>query len=128
MLHPLDVCLNKPFKDRVRQMWSDWICSDAVKTTKSGLPQRPDITLVSRWVKDAWDSIPTTMIQKSFRKCGISNALDGTEDDAIYDDEENDQDQEEDSDDVYIDTAKLTPNEICELFESDDLDTEIDDF
>ena len=29
-LQPLDVCLNKPFKDRIRQMWSDWICSDAV--------------------------------------------------------------------------------------------------
>ena len=68
------------------------------------------------------------MIQKSFWKCGISNALDGTEDDAIYDDEENDQDQEEDSDDVYIDTAELTPDEIRELFESDESDTEFEGF
>ena len=24
VLQPLDVCLNKPFKDRVRKMWSEW--------------------------------------------------------------------------------------------------------
>ena len=27
------------------------------------------------------------MVRRSFKTCGISNALDGTEDDAIYDDE-----------------------------------------
>ena len=128
LLQPLDVCLNKPFKDRVRQMWSDWICSDAVKTTKSGLPQRPDLTLVCRWVKDAWDAMPREMIQKSFLKCGISNALDGTEDDAIYEDEETDEEQEEDSDEPYTDAAEATPEELRELFASDDSDTELEGF
>ena len=28
------------------------------------------------------------MMTKSFKSCGISNALDGTEDDAVWDDEE----------------------------------------
>ncbi len=40
-LQPLDVCLNKPFKDRMRAMWSEWIASDAVTTTNGGNPQKP---------------------------------------------------------------------------------------
>ena len=48
---------------------------------------KPDITVVVAWLKEAWDSIPAEMVVKSFLKCGISNALDGTEDDAIYEDE-----------------------------------------
>lgn len=127
-LQPLDVCLNKPFKDRVRKMWSDWICSDQMKKTKSGLPQRPDIILVSQWVKDAWDSIPSDMIQKSFKKCGISNALDGTEDDAIYQDDDEDADEEEISDDLYIDTTELAQEEMQLLFANDESDTEFEGF
>ncbi|KAL5009108.1 hypothetical protein ScPMuIL_014689, partial [Solemya velum] len=39
----------------------------------------------SSWVKNAWDSIKPEMVVKSFKKCGISNAMDGTEDDMLYD-------------------------------------------
>jgi len=35
-------------------------------------------------VKRAWDNISNNIITYSFKKCGISNALDGSEDDAIY--------------------------------------------
>ena len=34
VLQPLDVCLNKPFKDRMRTMWNDWMASGSAKTTK----------------------------------------------------------------------------------------------
>ncbi|KAH7975439.1 hypothetical protein HPB52_001768 [Rhipicephalus sanguineus] len=34
----------------------------------------------------AWDDIPGTLIVLSFKKCGISNALDGTEDCALFED------------------------------------------
>ena len=37
-------------------------------------------------MKEAWDSIPEDLIAKSFKKCGISNAVDGTEDDMLYED------------------------------------------
>ena len=45
---------------------------------------KPDITLVVAWVKEAWESIPAEMVKKSFLKCGIANAMDGSEDDALY--------------------------------------------
>uniref|UniRef100_K7FFL6 HTH CENPB-type domain-containing protein n=1 Tax=Pelodiscus sinensis TaxID=13735 RepID=K7FFL6_PELSI len=80
VLQPLDVCLNKPFKNRLCKMWSDWMCSGMAKLTKGGILMKPEISLVAQWVKNAWESIPMEVVQKSFRKCCISNVLDGPED------------------------------------------------
>ena len=83
---------------------------------------KPEIDLVAKWVKEAWDSIPAEMIEKSFKKCCISNALDGTEDDAIFkddvDDVENDNDEEkDDAEDIYDNGgAPMTEAEFHELF------------
>ena len=53
-------------------------------------------------------------------KCGISNALDGTEDDLVWEEEEDSSQVEEEPDcDVYDD--RITPEQWQELFgESDD--------
>ena len=36
------------------------------------------------WVREAWDEIPCDMVKKSFLKCGITNQMDGSEDDCLY--------------------------------------------
>ena len=71
VLQPLDVCLNKPFKDRVRKMWAEWMSSGSATLTKGGNLQKPDITLVASWVDKAWKSIPEEMIKHSFLKCFV---------------------------------------------------------
>ena len=60
------------------------------------------------------------MVERSFKKCGISNALDGTEDDLVWEEEEDSSQVEEEPDcDVYDD--RITPEQWQELFgESDD--------
>jgi len=40
-----------------------------------------------QWINKAWQEIPAEMVMKSFKSCGISNALDGTKDDAVYEEE-----------------------------------------
>ena len=45
---------------------------------------------ICRWISDAWDDIPPELIAKSFRKCCITNALNGTEDDDIWDSDDSD--------------------------------------
>jgi hypothetical protein len=35
-------------------------------------------------VKTSWESGKQEIVVKSFKKCGISNALDGTEDDVLF--------------------------------------------
>jgi hypothetical protein len=42
---------------------------------------------VARWVSAAWKAIPESIIVRSFKKCCISNALDGTEDDIVWEDD-----------------------------------------
>lgn len=79
---------------------------------------KPDITVVVNWVKEAWDSIPTEMIKKSFLKCGIANAMDGTEDDVVFHDREPSLTQ---SDDDYTEDLNISKEQYDELFgDSDD--------
>ena len=86
VLQPLDVCLNKPFKVNMRQRWNQWMVNAEKQITKAGNIWRPGLKTVCQWVIDAWNNIPTDMVVKSFLKCGISNSMDGTEDDELYND------------------------------------------
>ena len=45
----------------------------------------PLLSTVCERVVEAWNTIPAEMVMKSFLKCGISNSLDGSEDDALFD-------------------------------------------
>ena len=61
------------------------------------------LSYIMFWVKDAWDSINKDIIIKSFKRCGISNNLDGTEDDALFEENsESDSDNEIDEDDPHF--------------------------
>ena len=70
--------------------------------------------------KESWQELSKEMVERSFKKCGISNALDGTEDDLVWEEEEDSSQVEEEPDcDVYDD--RITPEQWQELFgESDD--------
>ena len=104
--------------------------------TKSGAMKRPGLSLVVQWVKEAWESISKNIIIKSFKKCGtgISNAMDGTEDDILYEDlmasstaladhidpqdETNDDDELNDYYDYGFDDL-VSDEQLRQLFESD---------
>ena len=42
-----------------------------------------------QWIKNAWDLVTPDIVRKSFKKCGISNAMDGTKDN-LFDQEDDD--------------------------------------
>ena len=71
--------------------------------TPAGKKKVPSRNLILRWIKQSWSEIPEEMVRKSFLTCGTFNALDGTEDDAIYEVEQ-DNDAEEDAMDEEFDT------------------------
>ena len=103
VLQPLDKCLNKPFKENMRRKYLSWMITGPFEFTPAGKKKAPSRNLVLRWIKQSWREIPEEMVRKSFLTCGTSNALDGTEDDAIYE-EEQDNDAEEDEMDEEFDT------------------------
>ena len=81
--------------------WQEWMRQDQAKTTFRNLKQ-PTRQDAINWVSKALDSISPDTLIRSFKGCGISNALDGTEDDMVSDDlpsvdsEPEDQDSESD--------------------------------
>ncbi|GFU10375.1 hypothetical protein TNCV_3514551 [Trichonephila clavipes] len=64
--------------------------------------------------KKAWNEIKPDLIQKSFKKCSISNSLDGTEDDYLFMEESNSNGENDTNfDDVPED---ITEDEFADLF------------
>jgi hypothetical protein len=63
---------------------------------------------VAWWVSTAWKAIPETIISRSFKKCCISNALDGSEDDILWEDNGGDKDSDwvTDNDSVMSDDGE----------------------
>ena len=55
--------------------------------TPAGKKKALSRNLVLHWIKQSWAEIPAEMVRKSFKMCGISSALDGTEDDEVYADD-----------------------------------------
>ncbi|GBB93198.1 hypothetical protein RclHR1_02130011 [Rhizophagus clarus] len=52
--------------------------------TAAGNLKHAKISEVYNWIKHSWESISNEIIIRSFKKYGISNALDKTEDNTIY--------------------------------------------
>ncbi|CAI7876611.1 unnamed protein product [Closterium sp. NIES-53] len=74
-IQPLDVAVNRSFKAAVRQLYQEWFEREGVDTlTKKG--ERCS----SSWISAVWKSVPKELIQRAFLTCGISNALDGSQD------------------------------------------------
>lgn len=83
-LQPLDVCINKPMKDHMRALYSEWLVDGSHTFTSGNRLKRASIEDMTRWVAEAWHGIPSGMVEKAFKKCGISNAMDGTEDEMLW--------------------------------------------
>lgn len=61
------------------------MAEEVKKITSTGRIQRPAYNVVAEWVKSAWEAIDIKLIQRSFKCCGISVAMDGSEEGLIYD-------------------------------------------
>ena len=105
VLQPMDVSINKPFKDRLRQQCLTWISVPTRELTETGKIERAASSEVARWVLAAWKAIPESIIIRSFKKCCIINALDGSEDDILWEDDGEDKD-DSDNDSVMSDDGE----------------------
>ncbi|CAI7842898.1 unnamed protein product, partial [Closterium sp. NIES-54] len=80
-IQPLDVSINKSFKACVRQQYQKWFQEEGQEQlTKAGNLKKPPPEVVVRWISRAWKAVPADLIKRAFLTCGISNALDGSED------------------------------------------------
>lgn len=94
-LQVLDVVVNKPFKDQLRKQYSDWLLEGGHAFTPSGKIKKLSVSLMCEWILSSWHTISPDSIIKGFKKCCVSNALDGSEDDVLWaeSDEQSDSDE-----------------------------------
>ena len=88
LLQLVDVSLNKPFNDGVRKQWM----ADGIhEFTATGRQKKASEELICSWISQAWNAISSAseMIAASFLKCGITNNLDGSQDELVYNSTEN---------------------------------------
>ena len=83
-LQPADVSWNKSFKQVYKALYNEWMATGEKLYTTAANMHAPDKALCLRWVQEAWDSVTTEVVIKSFQVCGISVNTDGSEDGEIH--------------------------------------------
>ena len=68
----------------MRKNYNEWMSESLKELTPAGRIKRPSYETVVDWINRSWNTIDISLIQRSFKCCGISNKQDGTEDDWIF--------------------------------------------
>lgn len=99
------------------------------KHTTGGNIHTLSLSLVSEWILECLNGIPEDMVcipedmvQRTFKKCRISNAVDGTEDDLLWaeQNDEANQMESEDTEEDDIHHGQITEEEREMLFGADE--------
>ena len=87
LLQAPDVSWIKPFKAAYSEHDEEWARthgSTAENLTAAGNLQPPSKLQMCEWVVKAWNSLRAELIKKSFKVCGLTYNLDGSEDHDIH--------------------------------------------
>jgi transposase-like protein len=104
LCQPIDVGIGKPLKNRVRNMWEDWMVSLGPETVRFAPPSRQH---VANWVVAALqDDLPSDLIKRSWRHQPYSYFPTEQQDEQQQEEQE-EQQQEEQQDNNGINIAQV---------------------
>ena len=85
LIQPVDVVFNAPFKAAIDAMANSHLQENLDDYVQGRISASDRRILFTKWVGKAWEEISgkKEMIIRSFKKCGISVDIDGSEDDQI---------------------------------------------
>ena len=85
LAQPLDVVVNKPFKDSLCYHYHQWLLEQVESAhNPEAAMEAPTRQQLSGWIVAAWNEFPEEILRTSFTSCGISNKLDGSEDHLMH--------------------------------------------
>ncbi|CAG8432771.1 504_t:CDS:2 [Diversispora eburnea] len=64
-LQPLDVCINKSFKNKYRECYNNWMAEEIKNLTPTGRIQCPAYNLVDEWVQTSWEKVDINLTQRN---------------------------------------------------------------
>ena len=70
LCQPIDVGIGRPFKNRIRNKWEDWMGNQDIGAGKTVAPSRE---MLANWIIDAATKISTQIIKNSWRHGRYSN-------------------------------------------------------
>ncbi|KAJ0390003.1 hypothetical protein ATCC90586_011761 [Pythium insidiosum] len=71
-----DIGIYKSFKDKMGSLVDAWKRSDQVEYTRGGNPKPPSISVVTGWIRQAWQAVPQSVVDLSIARAGFSTQLD----------------------------------------------------
>ena len=141
LVQPVNVVFNAPFQTALEKIAQKHMLENLDLYVHGKFTASERRVLLSKWVGEAWEEVcaKPEMITRSFRKCGISIAVDGSEDEVIningVDDYTVRSIESSDDDDIHSDPCKESDavddaddninSDPCE--ESDAVDNDDDD-
>lgn len=86
LVQPLDVVVNAPFKKKIETCAMQHVQDNLEQYLNGKFTASERRVLLTGWIGQAWEEISSNkkMIERSFKKCGISVAADGSEDSEIH--------------------------------------------
>lgn len=121
----------------MKERYNEWMISNYHAFTPTGKIKRPSYSTVASWVKDSWEEVDVDLIKNSFKCCGVSTKLDGSEDDLLFeydkllgsvdDDEEVEDPNNQDSDVEYPEEGNYKNDWNIDNKIDDEFDDEFDD-
>ncbi|CAG8739164.1 9232_t:CDS:2 [Dentiscutata erythropus] len=80
VLQPLDVSVNKPFKNGITQRWEKWMDEGKGELTAKGNHKKASYEVVCEWVSETWREISSDILIRSFEASGLTLNPDSSED------------------------------------------------
>ena len=78
-----DVVWNKPFKQKIAELYDAWLSNGIHEFTESGNMKPVKQRMVLAWILAAWKSLTKEMIESSFKNCALTIDDNGDEDNQI---------------------------------------------
>ena len=71
LLQPLDLSVNKSFKDKMKMKSKNWMREGKHEFTKSNKMKRASYSEVCNWIVECWNKISEYVIKNGFKKAKI---------------------------------------------------------